>query len=199
MKKNFKSAFVLVLIFSVFSSCKLFNQPIDTYLKEYTENCAIMRYEYSKEYPTDDDGYVNLSSDDSAIVTCYLRNTQMITLDSKLTSMANSIAGYTFEQDTSDMKVVSLTIDKDFLYNTELNYAINNSSADITPTITLQQLNGNTVLRTFEPYQIKIKANSSPQIPEGVLVSNNSEKNTYLLCFNMCDMSGINADIESIK
>lgn len=199
MKKIIRTFIVLLLVFSVFSSCKFFYQPVDTYLKEYTENCAIMRYEYSKEYPNDTTEIVNIPSEDDVSITCYLRNPQLVTLGASLTNNINDVTGFTFKQSSTDKRIVTLTIDKDYLYNTELNYAMNNSSADITTSIVLQQLNGSSILRTFEPYSISMKANTPPDIPEGVTVSNNSEKNTYLLCFNMCDMNGINADIESIK
>ena len=63
------------------SSCNLFGLKVHDYLKEYTENAAVLLYQLDKEYPLDKEGFVSVPSDKELNVYLILRNPKKYKLD----------------------------------------------------------------------------------------------------------------------
>lgn len=73
----------LFISFWLFSSCDLFNQDLKGYLKRYTEEAAIGRYELDGVYPVDSSGYTCIDSTTAHTITFYMRNPESFDVTAK--------------------------------------------------------------------------------------------------------------------
>lgn len=198
MKIQIRIMFMLILLMCLIS-CDHYAQPIDTFLGEYSEKCVILACNYPQEYKMNSNNFYVLNSSKSVNIECLIRNPQLVTLYGGFSTSAKDNSGLSFAQQDLDKRFITITIDKLFIYNAELDYARNKASADITTSLYLRTIDEASNIIEYEPYSFYWHVNSKPPVPQGIVVSNNVNTNTYLLCFDMCDMNGIHADIVSIK
>lgn len=194
-------------------SCEFFTVDVKDYLKDNTENAAIMKYEIiSGTCQTDPSGRINVSSESDVSVRLMMRNPQRFAFlpssnmflelqnlddDSVMSefSAKPDRSLVLLEQSASDYSDLILTYPSGFLVSVETGF-------DISPQIRLRHP---VSAADFGAYDgLKIVCNSPPPPIYGavVYVDSSSQPNKYVVLFNMPSkslLSGIHRDISSIK
>ena len=161
-----------------------FNDPVNNFFKEYTENSAIERVTLPSgtESPS---GILCIPSSRDGIISFYMRNPQKYTLTFDFNFAENSVKaassnGYTFIQN-SDKNGGTLTFKSDFL---SLVDAGNIGGKNISGSITLTEPKSG---RQFASFPITLHANTAPPSVLGAAFQRSSEGEDakYIVCFFM--------------
>lgn len=193
MKKNRNNIQKIILflsclfIWGIFNSCQMFtdswNTPVKGYFKEYTENAAIVNYEFEKEYPVDSEGFVSIPAYSNINVNFILRNPQKyvvntsVEFNNKETSKDYGLGEFpTISQNAEDLNLLNMTLTSVFLKNHEW-------GGDISSRIFMVEPKSG---RGFYPYDFKLRCNTPPDM-FGAIVCNLPVGNEtkYVLCFNL--------------
>ncbi len=161
-----------------------FNDPVNNFFKEYTENSAIERVALPSgtENPS---GILCIPSSRDGIISFYMRNPQKYTLTfdfnfAETSVKSESSNGYTFIQN-SDKNGGTLTFNSSFL---NLVDAGNIGGKNISGSITLTEPKSG---RQFASFPITLHANTAPPSVLGAAFQRSSEGDDakYIVCFFM--------------
>ena len=193
-----KIAYVFIGIILCFTiSCGMLNQSIPDYLAFWTGSAQTSKHEFDNIYPVRD-GYIQLPSGADRVITYYLVNPQAYTLNADVifpdTVTVSPGSDYIIEQDASDKSLFYLTLRNNFLLPYDGDGII------ISPTLKLTEPLS---LRDFGSYSIPIMVNSVPAPVSSPVVlrsgTSGTSKETYVICFNLPDMSGSNINRDIVK
>ncbi len=181
----------LFLCALTFLSCDLFNKPLQNFLDEWTSTAKIMEHRFDGSYPATS-GLTNLPSGGDRIITYYLVNPQNYLLDPVVSfASGNPSSGqdYSIEQDASDRTVLRLTLRDSYLQ------PLDSTGTNISPTVSITERNSG---RDFGSYRVPLRVNTVPPAVTSPIILYKDPDNTYVICFNMPDMTGIHRDIVSL-
>ena len=195
---------VLAVLFSLIllTSCEYFNRPMLDYLEEWTDTAQISKYTLDGNYPVTA-GLPNVPSGEDRVITYYIINPQNYVLDSTVTFAHdetlvvdnNTPSDFAVvEQDLQDKNIIRLTL-KNSVGATGI-LPLDGTGTAITPTITITEPNSG---RKFNSYTVPFRINSAPVPVENPAVIYDTTDNSYVICFNMPDMTGIHRDIVSLS
>jgi predicted outer membrane repeat protein len=211
-------AFILALVLLLGSlySCKFFYLDLLGELKDKTENVSVSSISFSQTYPVDSDGITCIPSDSDISIQATLINPQLLSLDTAITLPAPalslaSLAGidtatssnlYSVVQ--SDSKTsLTCTYSKAFLASIDGNCTYytdtDTRDNDIDPTFTLTGIDDSS--KSFGPFTPqKIRCNSVPALVTDALVMEKTTPagSSYVLFFNLPDMTGIHKDVVTL-
>lgn len=190
------SGLAALTLFSSFSSCHIYNLSLEDFLKEWTETARVAESRISPE-PVYKDSYAHIASGEDTLITYKLINPQKYDLEKTL-SWENGISpvsgtDYYFEQDFNDKNILYLTLKKDFLEG------LDGKGIKISPSLTLTEPKSK---RTFGTYSVPALVNSAPPaviLPVVLRTDGDAGKETYVICFNLPDMTGIHQDVKTLK
>lgn len=190
------SGLAALTLFSTFSSCHIYNLSLEDFLKEWTETARVAESRISPE-PVYKDSYAHIASGEDTLITYKLINPQKYDLEKTL-SWENGISpvsgtDYYFEQDFNDKNILYLTLKKDFLEG------LDGKGIKISPSLTLTEPKSK---RTFGTYSVPALVNSAPPaviLPVVLRTDGDAGKETYVICFNLPDMTGIHQDVKTLK
>lgn len=219
-------SFFLFVIFSIiiFTTCSFFNKPMLDELKKYTEEVVFMKYELNQTTRTDKDDYLCVSSAEDLIIDYYISNPQLYSFGGNSISK-NMAENYAIVENNSngvdhdaavdqnmhveqiDPNLVRVTISASYLTQIdgvkagygEDAYSNTKGKGDIIPSVTLIESGSG---RKFTSPKIKLACNSTPMPVRNLTMfrqSTDGDKYTYVLCFNMPDLSGIHKDIVELS
>ena len=193
-KPRFRTAAVVsavLLCLLLFLSCDMFNKPLQDFVEEWTGIARILSHEFDTAMPQSD-GLTNLASGADRVITYYLANPQNYTLDAGVNFAGGGLShgtDYTIVQDSSDRAVIRLTLMNTFLETHDGNGTV------ISPTVTIKEPNSG---RDFGSYTVPLRVNSAPPQVTSPVILNKTDNDTYVICFNMPDMTSIHRDIVSV-
>ena len=190
------SGLAALTLFSTFSSCHIYNLSLEDFLKEWTETARVAESRISPE-PVYKDSYAHIASGEDTLITYKLVNPQNYDLDETLfwedgISPASG-TDYYFEQDANDKNILYLTLKKDFLEG------LDGTGTKISPSLTLKERKSG---RSFGTYSVPALVNSAPPaviLPVVLRTGNASGKETYVICFNLPEMTGIHQDVKTLE
>lgn len=218
-------SFSFFALFSIttLTTCSFLNKPMLNELKKYTENVVFMKYELNQSTRKDKDDYLCVSSAEDLIIDYYISNPQLYSFggntisknmsenyaivqnDSNGVAHEAAVKNYMFVEQV-DPNLVRVTISASYLtqidgvksgYGAD---ADNNTKGkgDIIPSVTLTESGSG---RKFTSPKIKLACNSTPMPVRNLTMfrkSTDDGKYTYILCFNMPDISGIHKDVVNL-
>ena len=193
-KPRFRTAAVVsavLLCLLLFLSCDMFNKPLQDFVEEWTGIARILSHEFDTAM-RQSDGLTNLASGADRVITYYLANPQNYTLDAGVNFAGGGLShgtDYTIVQDSSDRAVIRLTLMNTFLETHDGNGTV------ISPTVTIKEPNSG---RDFGSYTVPLRVNSAPPQVTSPVILNKTDNDTYVICFNMPDMTSIHRDIVSV-
>lgn len=183
-------------LFSIFSSCHIYNLSLEDFLKEWTETARVAESRISPE-PVYKDSYAHIASGEDTLITYKLINPQNYDLEETLSWEKGSYSvfgtDYYLEWDANDKNILYLTLKKDFLER------LDGTGAKISPSLTLTELKSG---RTFGTYSVPCLSNSAPPaviLPVVLRTGGTAGNETYVICFNLPDMTGIHRDVKTLK
>lgn len=190
------SGLAALTLFSTFSSCHIYNLSLEDFLKEWTETARVAESRISPE-PVYKDSYAHIASGEDTLITYKLINPQNYDLEETLfwEKGSYSVSGtdYYLEWDANDKNILYLTLKKDFLER------LDGTGEKISPSLILtEQKSG----RTFGTYSVPALVNSAPPaviLPVVLRTGSTSGDETYVICFNLPDMTGIHQDVKTLK
>lgn len=190
------SGLAALTLFSTFSSCHIYNLSLEDFLKEWTETARVAESRISPE-PVYKDSYAHIASGEDTLITYKLINPQNYDLGQTL-FWENGISptlgtDYYLEQDFNDKNILYLTLKKDFLEG------LDGTGAKISPSLTLTELKSG---RTFGTYSVPALVNSAPPaviLPVVLRTDGDAGNETYVICFNLPEMTGIHQDVKTLK
>lgn len=190
------SGLAALTLFSSFSSCHIYNLSLEDFLKEWTETARVAESRISPE-PVYKDSYAHIASGEDTLITYKLINPQNYNLYQTL-SWENGISpvsgtDYYLEQDFNDKNILYLTLKKDFLEG------LDGTGAKISPSLTLTEPKSG---RTFGTYSVPALVNSAPPeviLPVVLRTDGDAGNETYVICFNLPEMTGIHRDVKTLK
>lgn len=190
------SGLAALTLFSTFSSCHIYNLSLEDFLKEWTETARVAESKISPE-PVYKDSYAHIASGEDTLITYKLVNPQNYNLDETL-FWENGISpvfetDYYFEQDFNDKNILYLTLKKDFLER------LDGTGTKISPSLTLKEPKSG---RTFGTYSVPALVNSAPPaviLPVVLRTGGTAGDETYVICFNLPEMTGIHQDVKTLK
>ena len=100
---------------------------------------------------------------------------------------------YYFEQDFNDKNILYLTLKKDFLEG------LDGTGKKISPSLTLTEPKSG---RDFGSYAVPALVNSAPPaviLPVVLRTGGTAGDETYVICFNLPEMTGIHQDVKTLK
>lgn len=100
---------------------------------------------------------------------------------------------YYLEKDANDKNILYLTLKKDFLEG------LDGKGIKISPSLTLTEPKSK---RTFGTYSVPALVNSAPPaviLPVVLRTGGTAGDETYVICFNLPDMTGIHQDVKTLK
>ena len=190
------SGLAALTLFSTFSSCHIYNLSLEDFLKEWTETARVAESRISPE-PVYKDSYAHIASGEDTLITYKLVNPQNYDLDETLSwENENSPASgtdYYLEWDANDKNILYLTLKKDFLEG------LDGTGTKISPSLTLTEPKSG---RSFGTYSVPALVNSAPPaviLPVVLRTGNASGKETYVICFNLPEMTGIHQDVKTLE
>lgn len=219
-------SFSFFALFSIttLTTCSFLNKPMLNELKKYTENVVFMKYELNQSTRKDKDDYLCVSSAEDLIIDYYISNPQLYSFGGNTISknMAENYAIVADEYDGEkheaavkdymfveqvDPNLVRVTISASYLTQIDgvkAGYGVdadNNTKGkgDIVPIVTLTESGSG---RKFTSPKIKLACNSTPMPVRNLTMfrkSTDDDKYTYILCFNMPDISGIHKDVVELS
>lgn len=191
------SGLAALTLFSTFSSCHIYNLSLEDFLKEWTETARVAESKISPE-PVYKDSYAHIASGEDTLITYKLVNPLNYGLDETLSWEDGSYSvfetDYYLERDANDKNILYLTLKKDFLEG------LDGTGAKISPCLTLTEEPKSG--RTFGPYSVPALVNSAPPeviLPVVLRTGNASGKETYVICFNLPEMTGIHQDVKTLE
>lgn len=190
------SGLAALTLFSTFSSCHIYNLSLEDFLKEWTETARVAESRISPE-PVYKDSYAHIASGEDTLITYKLVNPQNYNLEKTL-SWENGISpasgtDYYFEQDANDKNILYLTLKRDFLEG------LDGTGTKISPSLTLKEPKSK---RTFGTYSVPALVNSAPPeviLPVVLRTGSTAENETYVICFNLPEMTGIHQDVKTLE
>lgn len=191
--------FIGVLLFA-FVGCDYFNRPMLAYLEYWTNAAQIGKHEFDDSYPKTNE-FVNLPSGADRVIKYYLTNPQNYDLDVTV-KFADPDLGMASNSTPSDFAVIEQsTQDKNIIYLTLKNgvgaidlLSLDGEGKDISPTVVVTEPSSG---RNFGSYTIPIRVNSAPSpILYPVVLRSNTAQETYVICFNLPEMTGKDRDLE---
>lgn len=190
------SGLAALTLFSTFSSCHIYNLSLEDFLKEWTETARVAESRISPE-PVYKDSYAHIASGEDTLITYKLVNPQNYDLKETLSweNENSPVSGtdYYLEQDFNDKNILYLTLKKDFLEG------LDGTGAKISPSLTLTEPKSG---RTFGTYSVPALVNSAPPaviLPVVLRTDGDAGDETYVICFNLPDMTGIHRDVKTLK
>ena len=203
-KKNIKQylLFVMAVYVVVITGCGMFNQSVPGFLEYWTDVSQVSKHSFDGSYP-ETGGLTNLPSGGDRVMTYYLVNPQNYDLDVSVKfahddslSVDNKTPAdfVTVEQDAVDKSIIRLTL-KNSVGVTGI-LPLDGDGTEISPTLTITEPNSG---RTFGSYTVPVRVNSAPEAVQNAGVIYDPDDNTYVICFNMPDMTGIHRDIVSLS
>ena len=203
-KKNIKQylLFVMAVYVVVITGCGMFNQSVPGFLEYWTDVSQVSKHSFDGSYP-ETGGLTNLPSGGDRVMTYYLVNPQNYDLDVSVKfahddslSVDNKTPAdfATVEQDLQDKNIIRLTL-KNSVGATGI-LPLDGDGTDISPTVSITEPNSG---RNFGSYTVPVRVNSAPVPVENPAVIYDTTDNTYVICFNMPDMTGIHRDIVSLS
>lgn len=190
------SGLAALTLFSTFSSCHVYNLSLEDFLKEWTETARVAESRISPE-PVYKDSYAHIASGEDTLITYKLVNPQNYDLDESL-SWENGFSpasgtDYYLEKDANDKNILYLTLKKDFLEG------LDGKGAKISPSLTLTEPKSG---RTFGTYSVPALVNSAPPeviLPVVLCTGGTAGDETYVICFNLPEMTGIHQDVKTLE
>ena len=183
-------------LFCILSSCHIYNLSLEDFLKEWTETARIAESSISPE-PVYKDSYAHIASGEDTLITYKLINPQNYllrgTLGWKTEVPVEEGSGYTLAQDSGDRSLFYLTLKNSFLEG------LDGDGTEISPTLTITEPNSG---RNFGSYTVPALVNSPPPaviLPVVLRTGGYAEDETYVICFNLPDMTGIHRDVTTLK
>ena len=190
------SGLAALTLFSTFSSCHIYNLSLEDFLKEWTETAQIAESSISPE-PVYKDSYAHIASGEDTLITYKLVTPQNYNLKETLSweDESYSVSGtdYYLEWDANDKNILYLTLKKDFLER------LDGTGAKISPSLTLEEPKSG---RTFGTYSIPALVNSAPPaviLPVVLRTGGTAGDETYVICFNLPEMTGIHQDVKTLE
>ena len=190
------SGLAALTLFSTFSSCHIYNLSLEDFLKEWTETARVAESRISPE-PVYKDSYAHIASGVDTLITYKLVNPQNYDLKNT-PSWENGISpisgtDYYLERDANDKNILYLTLKKDFLER------LDGTGAKISPSLTLTEPKSG---RTFGTYSVPALVNSAPPaviLPVVLRTGGDAGDETYVICFNLPEMTGIHQDVKTLE
>lgn len=203
-KKNIKQylLFVMAVYVVVITGCGMFNQSVPGFLEYWTDVSQVSKHSFDGSYP-ETGGLTNLPSGGDRVMTYYLVNPQNYDLDVSVKfahddslSVDNKTPAdfATVEQDLQDKNIIRLTL-KNSVGATGI-LPLDGDGTDISPMVSITEPNSG---RNFGSYTVPVRVNSAPVPVENPAILYDTTDNTYVICFNMPDMTGIHRDIVSLS
>ena len=203
-KKNIKQylLFVMAVYVVVITGCGMFNQSVPGFLEYWTDVSQVSKHSFDGSYP-ETGGLTNLPSGGDRVMTYYLVNPQNYDLDVSVKfahddslSVDNKTPAdfATVEQDAVDKSIIRLTL-KNSVGVTGI-LPLDGDGTDISPMVSITEPNSG---RNFGSYTVPVRVNSAPEAVQNAGVIYDPDDNTYVICFNMPDMTGIHRDIVSLS
>ena len=190
------SGLAALTLFSTFSSCHIYNLSLEDFLKEWTETARVAESRISPE-PVYKDSYAHIASGEDTLITYKLVNPQNYDLDESLSWETGispaSGTDYYLEQDANDKNILYLTLKKDFLEG------LDGTGTKISPSLTLKERKSG---RIFGTYSVPALVNSAPPAvihPVVLCTGGTVGDETYVICFNLPEMTGIHQDVKTLK
>lgn len=190
------SGLAALTLFSTFSSCHIYNLSLEDFLKEWTETARVAESRISPE-PVYKDSYAHIASGEDTLITYYLVNPQNYDLDETLfwENGISPVSGtdYYLEQDANDKNIFYLTLKRNFLEG------LDGTGKKISPSLTLTEPKSG---RTFGTYSVPALVNSAPPaviLPVVLRTDGDAGDETYVICFNLPDMTGIHQDVKTLE
>ena len=190
------SGLAALTLFSTFSSCHIYNLSLEDFLKEWTETARVAESKISPE-PVYKDSYAHIASGKDTLITYKLVNPQNYNLNETL-FWEDGISpvfetDYYLERDANDKNILYLTLKKDFLER------LDGTGAKISPSLTLTEPKSK---RTFGTYSVPALVNSAPPeviLPVVLRTGGTAGNETYVICFNLPEMTGIHQDVKTLE
>ena len=190
------SGLAALTLFSTFSSCHIYNLSLEDFLKEWTETARVAESRISPE-PVYKDSYAHIASGVDTLITYKLVNPQNYDLKNT-PSWENGISpisgtDYYLERDANDKNILYLTLKKDFLER------LDGTGAKISPSLTLTEPKSG---RDFGTYSVPALVNSAPPaviLPVVLRTGGDAGDETYVICFNLPEMTGIHQDVKTLE
>ncbi len=193
---------ILLASVFLFSACdlnSLFNpawdEPVNEFLKEYTETAGIMAMELDGSYPVNSEGITCLPSTGDRKIKFYLRNPQNYTLNVSMETEDSVNTNVTVKQDENDKSLITVLYPKNYLLNKDKDTADKNISGIIK---IVEPKSG----RSFADYSVSLHANSlPPSIENAVFQLDSADINNanYVICFYFPELNtienGIHQDV----
>ncbi len=203
-KKNIKQylLFVMAVYVVVITGCGMFNQSVPGFFEYWTDVSQVSKHSFDGSYP-ETGGLTNLPSGGDRVMTYYLVNPQNYDLDVSVKfahddslSVDNKTPAdfATVEQDAVDKSIIRLTL-KNSVGVTGI-LPLDGDGTDISPMVSITEPNSG---RNFGSYTVPVRVNSAPDAVENPAILYDTTDNTYVICFNMPDMTGIHRDIVSLS
>lgn len=190
------SGLAALTLFSTFSSCHIYNLSLEDFLKEWTETARVAESKISPE-PVYKDSYAHIASGVDTLITYKLVNPQNYDLQETLSWENGSYSvfetDYYLEWDANDKNILYLTLKKDFLER------LDGTGTKISPSLTLTEPKS---WRTFGTYSVPALVNSAPPaviLPVVLRTDVAPGKDTYVICFNLPEMTGIHQDVKTLE
>jgi hypothetical protein len=189
---------ILLASVFLFSACDLnsllnpdYDEPVNEFLKEYTETAGIMAMELDGSYPVNSEGITCLPCTGDRKIKFYLRNPQNYTLNVSMETEDSVNTDVTVKQDKNDKSLITLLYPKDYLLNKDKDMADKNISGVIK---IVEPKSG----RSFADYSVSLHANSlPPAIKNAVFQVDSADINNanYVICFYFPELSTIENEI----
>ena len=190
------SGLAALTLFSTFSSCHIYNLSLEDFLKEWTETARVAESRISPE-PVYKDSYAHIASGEDTLITYKLINPQNYDLEKTLSWEDGSYSvfetDYYLERDANDKNILYLTLKKDFLER------LDGTGTKISPSLTLTEPRS---WRDFGSYTVPALVNSAPPaviLPVVLRTDGDAGKETYVICFNLPEMTGIHRDVKTLE
>lgn len=190
------SGLAALTLFSTFSSCHIYNLSLEDFLKEWTETARVAESRISPE-PVYKDSYAHIASGEDTLITYKLVNPQNYDLDETLfwENGISPVSGtdYYLERDANDKNIFYLTLKRNFLER------LDGTGKKISPSLTLKEPKSE---RDFGSYAVPALVNSAPPaviLPVVLRTGGTAGDETYVICFNLPEMTGIHQDVKTLK
>lgn len=190
------SGLAALTLFSTFSSCHIYNLSLEDFLKEWTETARVAESKISPE-PVYKDSYAHIASGEDTLITYKLVNPQNYDLDETLfwENGISPVSGtdYYLERDANDKNIFYLTLKRNFLER------LDGTGKKISPSLTLKEPKSE---RDFGSYAVPALVNSAPPaviLPVVLRTGGTAGDETYVICFNLPEMTGIHQDVKTLK
>lgn len=178
----------------LFGGCDMFNQSLPKHLEFWTDIAQIRRHAFDSSYPELSD-YTQIPSGKDQTITYTMINPQGYLLDAEVTfpeslsEVPEPGVDYTIEQG-GDKTLFYLTLADSFLA------PLDGYGTEITPVVRITEPESR---RDFGSYSVPLLVNSPPAaVEKAIVLSSGDASGTYVIAFNLPDMSGVHRDITEL-